>query len=38
MDESIIYIVPDDSDDGEDGNEDGDDGEDGNEDGDVELE
>ena len=38
VDESIIYIVPDDSDDGEDGNEDGDDGEDGNEDGDVELE
>ena len=30
VDESIIYIVPDDSDDGEDGNEDGDDGEDGN--------
>jgi len=38
VDESIIYIVPDDSDDGEDGNDDGDDGEDGNEDGDVELE
>ena len=38
VDESIIYIVPDDSDDGEDGNEDGNDGEDGNEDGDVELE
>ena len=38
VDESIIHIVPDDSDDGEDGNEDGDDGEDGNEDGDVELE
>ena len=38
VDESIICIVPDDSDDGEDGNEDGDDGEDGNEDGDVELE
>lgn len=38
VDESIIYIVSDDSDDGEDGNEDGDDGEDGNEDGDVELE
>lgn len=38
VDEGIIYNVPDDSDDGEDGNEDGDDGEDGNEDGDVELE